>query len=275
MGINKQQQFSQGSLQDFTDCERRFYHRYQMRLAWPAAEIEPIAEHERLQKLGSEFHLLVQQSISRVPEGKVESRAAEDQDLALWWKRYQGLGIAKMEGEISSEIVLRTRLGDALLVAKYDLLYLSPDGEAVIYDWKTSKRKPDRFELASRWQSILYPYLLAACADEIWPGKNISPDDIKMIYWFANFPEDTVELSYSSDLHGDHEKAILAQIAEIGARSGIDDFPLTTDESRCSYCVYRSLCNRGISAGEASLEMETDNLEGFDLDIDQIQEIEL
>jgi hypothetical protein len=180
-----------------------------------------------------------------------------------------------MEGEKASEIVLRTRLGDALLVAKYDLLYLSPDGEAVIYDWKTSKRKPDGFELASHWQSILYPYLLAACADEIWPGKNIGPDDIKMIYWFANFPEDAVELSYSSELHGDHEKAILAQIAEISARSGIDDFPLATDESRCSYCVYRSLCNRGISAGDGSLEMETENLEGFDLDIDQIQEIEL
>ena len=33
--------FSQGSLQDYVDCQRRFQLRYLMKLAWPAVDAEP------------------------------------------------------------------------------------------------------------------------------------------------------------------------------------------------------------------------------------------
>ena len=37
--------FSQGSLQDYVDCPRRFQLRYMMKLAWPAVEAEPAVEY--------------------------------------------------------------------------------------------------------------------------------------------------------------------------------------------------------------------------------------
>jgi hypothetical protein len=40
-------QFSQGSLQDYVDCRRRFQLRYLDQLAWPAVEAEPLLEHEQ------------------------------------------------------------------------------------------------------------------------------------------------------------------------------------------------------------------------------------
>ena len=56
------------------------------------------------------------------------------------------------------------------------------------------------------------------------------------------------------------------------------DFPLTTDERRCRYCVYRSLNNRGEQAGSLADwdENVNTNIEesDFTIDIDQIAEIE-
>jgi MoaA/NifB/PqqE/SkfB family radical SAM enzyme len=55
------------------------------------------------------------------------------------------------------------------------------------------------------------------------------------------------------------------------------EFDLTTEEVRCQYCLYRSLCQRGIRAGALHEWMqETEGDEGFALDFefDQISEIE-
>jgi hypothetical protein len=60
-------------------------------------------------------------------------------------------------------------------------------------------------------------------------------------------------------------------------RSGDDQFPLTDDERRCAYCVYRSLCDRGVRAGDMdAFEEGLEEGEDFDfeLDFDQIAEIE-
>ena len=52
--------FSQSSLQDYRDCERRFYLRYIEQLAWPAVDSEPVLENERRKAAGEIFHRLVQ-----------------------------------------------------------------------------------------------------------------------------------------------------------------------------------------------------------------------
>ena len=271
----EQRAYSQGSLQDFSECQRRYYYRYRMRLVWPAAEMEPIAEYERLQKLGRDFHLLVQQSLSGVPSDSLAEMVSAAPDLARWWHQFKDLGLNEAAGDKFPEIVFRGRLDDFLLVAKYDLIHVSPEGEVVIYDWKTSRRQPDQTSLASRWQSILYPYLLAQKAGQLWPGRGISPGKIRMVYWFANFPEKPVELPYTPDLHEDHEGTIRAAIEEIETKDEIDEFLLTDDENRCKFCIYRSLCDRGTTAGAGALDLEADSLEGFEIDMDQVQEIEL
>ena len=62
-------QFSQGSLQDFVDCRRRFQLRYIQGVAWPALQTEPAMENERSMQQGARFHHLVHQHLhSHDPE---------------------------------------------------------------------------------------------------------------------------------------------------------------------------------------------------------------
>ena len=55
----------------------------------------------------------------------------------------------------------------------------------------------------------------------------------------------------------------------------LGSFSLTPDEKKCLYCVYRSLCNRGIKAG--NWQEQTDEQEprtDLELPFEQIGEIE-
>jgi hypothetical protein len=72
------------------------------------------------------------------------------------------------------------------------------------------------------------------------------------------------------------QQEIQRLILEINERMP-GDFPLTANEQRCQFCRYRSLCQRGVQAGdwqnqEASEEQTSGG--GFDLDFDQIAEID-
>ena len=60
-------QFSQGSLQDFVYCRRRFQLRYLMQLAWPAVAAEPADEHDIQLRQGEAFHHLVHQHMLGLP----------------------------------------------------------------------------------------------------------------------------------------------------------------------------------------------------------------
>ena len=55
--------FSQGNLQDYSDCPRRFQLRYLLELAWPAVEAEPADEFETRIRDGEAFHRMVQQHV--------------------------------------------------------------------------------------------------------------------------------------------------------------------------------------------------------------------
>ena len=78
-------QFSQNSLQDYVDCARRFQLRFLIDQKWPAAESEPIEDHELFLEQGSRFHLLVQRHLSGIP---AEMLTPRDETLARWWNAY-------------------------------------------------------------------------------------------------------------------------------------------------------------------------------------------
>ncbi len=80
--------FSQGSLQDYTECARRFQLRYLQRLAWPAVQVEPALENERLGQMGARFHRMAQQWLSGLPAEKLEPAETEP-ELAQWWHSFQ------------------------------------------------------------------------------------------------------------------------------------------------------------------------------------------
>ena len=273
--------FSQGSLQDFVDCQRRFQLRYLDRIAWPAVEAEPILQNERHLQQGALFHLMVQQHLLGVPVERLTAMA-QDEDLARWWGNYLNAAPAALDGERYAEFTLSAPFGVSgvrRLVAKYDLVVVAPDGRALIFDWKTSRRRSSQSRLAGRLQTRAYPYLLVQAGADLNGGRSFEPGQIEMVYWFADIPDRPERFSYNSAQYaedGGYLAGLLEQIATLSLGNGI--FPLTEVEERCLFCVYRSLCDRGTAAGildDIDIdEPELDFSLEIDLDFEQIAEIE-
>ena len=268
-------QFSQGSLQDYVDCPRRFQLRYLLRRAWPAVEAEPALENERHLQQGAAFHRLVHQHLLGLSAERLSSMVT-DKDLSHWWHSYLNSAPANLTKLRYPEVALSAPVSGHRLVAKYDLIAVEPEQRAAILDWKTSRKRPRRKWLAERLQTRVYPYLLVQAGSHLNESRPFQPEQIEMVYWFANFPEDPERFPYDADRCKKDGDYLASLIEEIGNLKD-DDFPLTTQERRCRYCPYRSLCQRGVRAGpldEAEIEPEEDSDFGIALDFEQIAEIE-
>ncbi len=252
-----EQNFSQGSLQDYTECPRRFQLRHLLNQPWPALESQPLLDYEHHQALGQLFHRIVQRHISGVASERI-SAGIQDFDLRRWWQAYlasppPGLPVPLTAGAhpgwtISAEEVLSTVVSDQRLAARYDVLAIQENGPAFIVDWKTSRRPATRAQLTQRMQSWVYPFVLVEAGADLGMGP-IAPEQVRMVYWFANDPQRPHILAYSGRQHEAHRRYLTALIEEItGRRDSI--WPLTPDEARCRFCTYRSLCDRGVEAGE-------------------------
>ena len=278
-------QFSQASLQDYLDCRRRFYLRYRLSLAWPALEAEPVEAFERETALGAAFHRLVQQHLVGVPAGLLTARAV-DEDLAAWWQAYLDFARPDLSGirpgpgaRLYPEFSLSTPLAGMRLVAKYDLVVVAPGGQATIYDWKTGHRPPQRQRLAARMQTRVYRYVLARAGAAMNGGIPIRPEAITMRYWFPGFPDVEARFGYDAAQADRDGQALESLMREAQALEEKEAY-LTDDARRCRFCTYRSLCDRGVQAGaldeeEEPTEAGESQADDFDLDFDQIAEIEL
>ena len=267
--------FSQNSLQDYADCLRRFSLRYLEHLAWPAIEAEPAVEHERQVRVGKLFHLLVHQHMLGVPLERLTPMAS-DPDLRLFWQNYQEALPGVVPGRRLPEMTLLLPFAGYALEAKPDLLVVSPEGKATIFDWKTAARLPRREWLEHRMQTRVYRYVLLQAGQGLNGGKAFAPEDIDFVYWYAGFPDQPFRLDYSAALAAEDESVLREIIEEIAGRVP-DDFPKTPDIRRCRFCAYRSYCDRGEGAGDIE-EMEevptAPEPSRVDLDFDQIAEIE-
>ena len=97
-----------------------------------------------------------------------------------------------------------------------------------------------------------------------------------MVYWFADFPTEPARFIYKADQYKRDWDALTKIADEIADASTAlsTNFPKTDEASKCSYCPYRSYCNRGIRAGDAAdAELETESEELFDINFEQIGEI--
>ncbi len=270
-------EFSQSSLQDFVDCRRRFQLRYLQRVSWPAIQAEPAREFERHIQRGERFHRLVQQYLVGVPEDQLArfAEADEDENLQRWWQNFLDSIPAQLAGTAHRhvEVTLQAPLVDFRLVAIYDLVLFHPDGRVLIYDWKTSMHRPSRASLLERLQTRVYPYLLAQAGAALNQGKPVGPEQIEMIYWFAEPGQAEEKLVYSAErcqADGAYLRALVEEIRALKA----EEFEMSASEKPCAYCVYRSLCNRGRKAEvmEGTEEMDTEDL---DFNLEQIGEIGL
>lgn len=264
--------FNQSSLQDYSDCPRRFQLRYIEHLAWPAVETEPILENERHQQAGQLFHRMVQQYLLGLPIEKL-GRLANSPDLARWWKNYLSFGFRIDDYAQYPELTLASPIGTHRLLAKYDLVAILPGQKTIIYDWKTTHKRPKDEWMAARMQTRVYRALLLAAGAYLNGGAAIQPEQIEMIYWYTDFPNEPALFLYNMVQYKRDWEALTGIIDEI---SNHRHFPLTEDGNKCAYCPYRSYCNRGERAGamdKSDTDMETAATE-FTLNFEQIAEIE-
>jgi hypothetical protein len=119
-------------------------------------------------------------------------------------------------------------------------------------------------------QTRLYPLLLTSGGKQ-WNNNNeIKPDQIEMIYWFANYPDEQQSFLYSEHQYQADLNFIQDLINQIES-TNLGEFTLTANQKRCNFCNYRSLCGRGIKPGS------TENLDTVDFDYlyEEIEEIDM
>ncbi|MFZ4986396.1 MAG: PD-(D/E)XK nuclease family protein [Blastocatellia bacterium] len=270
---------SQSSLQSYVDCPRRFELRYLRELEWPALETREAIELEAGMLQGHEFHHLLYQHAMGIPVAALEM-TIEDATIRRWWQNYLAWQTEHLPPQRFAETTVTTSIttgssdiGPLLLTAKYDLLTRLPDGSLLIIDWKTG-RPQRRAVLAGRLQTLVYRYALARAGDWLNEGHAVRPEQIRMIYWFAD-DGSTVEFGYSEDEHQRDEQRLMSIVGEIVGR---EEFPRTTDDRRCRFCCYRSLCDRGVEAppiDEWLVAADEEMADPITIQLDDLEEISL
>jgi hypothetical protein len=277
MSLSPDFRFSQNNLQDYVDCPRRFELRYILRQAWPALESEPVLEQEVLMAEGQKFHKLVQQSVVGLPVESLTESATASGNLSHWWANFQQADpLADLPQKRFAEHFLACPLGGYRLTAQFDLLAIEPGVRALIFDWKTSARKPRRDFLKNRLQTRVYCYLLVEAGSYLNGNQPLQPEQVEMVYWFTEFPAQPERFKYDEKQFTADRLYLKNLVDEIAGRAP-GQFFLTSDERKCTFCNYRSLCNRGISAGDWSELEDTPAPEASpqaDLNFEQIGEIE-
>lgn len=282
MKIRTDFQFSQSSLQDYLDCQRRFELRYLLHVEWPALQSEPVIEQEEHIELGHRFHQIVQQHILGIPEAiLIQPNGDGSTDLQRWWLNYrQSDPLSDLPEQRYPEYTLSMPFAGFRLLAKFDLVAIRPGQNAVILDWKTSRKRQPGSVLRKRIQSRVYPLVLASAGAILNGGVSIRPEQIEMIYWFPEFPERPERFAYTAEDCLSDQEYLTKIVQEIAGREEGQFFP-TDQVKQCTFCVYRSLCSRGTRSGdwEAAEEdlgetgLDANTKPDLDFNFDQIGEI--
>lgn len=142
------------------------------------------------------------------------------------------------EAWLTLEELLTFEIEGAKIYVKMDWAYRSPDGGAVICDWKTGKRRPQPGGLQ------LGCYALYAA--EAW---GVVPERIRVIEANINTgSQGTAQLSH--DHIAEARGAIAESIRQMRSRlqdpetnsARIEDFPAQADQRTCQRCVFREIC---------------------------------
>ena len=128
----------------------------------------------------------------------------------------------------------------------------------MIVGWKTERKRPTRAQLAARMQTRVYRYVLVEAGAALNGGRPIELEQVTLVYWFAEFPAEPEVLLYDSTQHAEDAAFLTRLVDEIAARTEAE-WPKTSEATRCKYCTYRSLCDRGTAAGtgdEGDVELD-------------------
>lgn len=240
-------QFNQNNIQDYVDCARRFELKHFLKQPWPAVPSEPLMEVEKMKAMGQRFHLLVQQDLTGIRSDELE-RSINDPELFCWWQSYKNYSSQIRAMKLEIEYPSTIPFSGFSLTAKYDLLVFHTNGKVTIIDWKTSRKRLPSINLIQRIQSIVYPFILFEFHNLFGLETIKNPEDVEMLYWFTNYPDEPERIAYSSELHKTNHRYLSSIIQEID-KTDPGDFLLTENNKLCQFCIYRSLCQRGTQAG--------------------------
>jgi CRISPR/Cas system-associated exonuclease Cas4 (RecB family) len=266
-------QFSQAKLQDYVDCARRFQLRHVLMQPWPALITGSPAEYEDHVRRGRDFHRLAQQHALGLEPGRL-AETIRDERLARWWQTYLTHPCPDLpDGLCRAEAEVTAPLAGYRLVAKFDLLAAEPGHRLVVVDWKTVLKRPSRPTLARRLQTRVYRYLVVEAGAAFNAGQAPRPERVEMVYWFAEFDGFVERFPYNAEQYASDREELAVLVAEISARRETI-WPLTPEESRCRFCQYRSLCERGVKPGFLADLDEDLELPEIEIDLEQVAEIE-
>ena len=266
-------QFTQGKLQDYVDCPRRFQLRHLLMQPWPALITDEPDQFDLHIQRGAELHRLAHQHAQGIGPARL-AETIHDELLAHWWQTFLRRPPRDLPEAIRrAEIVLAAPMGGYRLLAKYDLIAVQPGQRMVIVDWKTVGKQPSKSTLARRLQTVVYRYLATEAGAALNEGRPPEPEQVEMVYWFAQSNGETVRFTYDQAQHNGARTYLLDLISQIETHAE-PVWPLTPDERRCRFCEYRSLCERGARAG--FIDDLEDDIEPFEdtIDLEQIAEVE-
>jgi hypothetical protein len=272
MVTKHRESFSAVKIQDFMDCERRYELKYILEQSWPSISSEPIAEIEENIRKGNEFHFLIFQFFSGIPKDKLIC-SIEDAEIQKWFNSFLDFSKNIDPKKTFPEFHIVSQLNDLRLTAVFDLVYISENNKVRIFDWKTSRFIPKKATLSSKVQTILYPYLIYETYREFLPKINLVPEDISMQYWYPAAPNEEYLFKYGKSIHENHHIFLENTLNEI-CNKNIGEYALTNNKTKCGFCSYRSLCDRGTYAASYLDLMDTE-IEGndFSIDFNQLPEI--
>lgn len=242
--------FSASSLRTYQTCQLKFKRRYIDGLFWPDDWVRG-EEKKETQRLGQLFHTLAHRYYLR---GRVvDSKEVMDEQVAKWLERLVDFRPYNEQDKFLAEHRLQFNRAELKLMAKYDLLQITEDDRAVIYDWKTYQSNSKVSFLKRSLQTIVYRYLLVKAGGDYAKNNKWEPQEITLIYWNPRFPDDSTRLPYSEEQFRRDEQKIEKLVAEIrDTEFAVDeDILATSEKNNCLSCEYRPICH-----GEPALEIE-------------------
>ncbi len=277
--------FSQHSLSDFAECPRRFYLKHIAKQAWPLTETGPggmdALTYQAYLRRGTILHRWIERYWMGIgnderqtmddgnpsPVSRRPSAVSDEAELDLWWQRFTHTDFADLPPQRLPELELVAPINESLLYARFDLLALATPSESskppepiTIVDWKTLRgdNPPSYAFFKNRLQTRIYLYVLATAGAPFNNGQPIVPEQCRMRYWLANFPEQPwVEITYSQAEYAADHARLSGLIDDAIYRETEVEFEKTNDEKHCTYCNYRTLCQRRGAVGAAPPDEET------------------
>ncbi len=231
--------YTQSKLRDFEDCPRRFYLKYIVNQRWPSPLAKPQNDIEVAMRRGQRFHRLIERHRLGISLETLRRTVGEDEVMQGWLQRYEALlpRLGKFDRE-QAEVILTTSVADFPLLAKFDLLGLQGQSISAI-DWKTGWLPPEH-QLARRMQTIVYLYVLYQEA-ATWLG-HVRISNYTLTYVGLRNSE-----IRSFGVDADNISAIAERIRSTIEAIAQSDFAKVESDHPCRYCIYRSLCNRGVT----------------------------